>query len=56
LQVRKREQLDLGPFGGPRAISVGPAPRAFAALATSGVEVRGKVVLVDSVDLLREEC
>ena len=47
-----RKRILAGKLGlAPEALS-----RAFATLATSGVEVRGKVVLVDSVDLLREAC
>ncbi|MBB3919772.1 Crp/Fnr family transcriptional regulator [Rhizobium fabae] len=47
-----RKRILAGKLGlAPEALS-----RAFAALAPSGVEVRGKVVLVDSVDLLREAC
>ncbi|MGO7585276.1 Crp/Fnr family transcriptional regulator [Rhizobium ruizarguesonis] len=47
-----RKRILAGKLGlAPEALS-----RAFAALAPAGVEVRGKVVLVDSVDLLREAC
>jgi len=47
-----RKRILAGKLGlAPEALS-----RAFAALAASGVEVRGKVVLVDSVDQLREAC
>ncbi|NKL36824.1 cyclic nucleotide-binding domain-containing protein [Rhizobium leguminosarum bv. viciae] len=47
-----RKRILAGKLGlAPEALS-----RAFATLAASGVEVRGKIVLVDSVDLLREAC
>ncbi|WP_064697670.1 Crp/Fnr family transcriptional regulator [Rhizobium aegyptiacum] len=47
-----RKKILAGKLGlAPEALS-----RAFAALVPAGVEVRGKVVLVDSVDLLRKAC
>ncbi|MBX4869885.1 Crp/Fnr family transcriptional regulator (plasmid) [Rhizobium bangladeshense] len=47
-----RKRILAGKLGlAPEALS-----RAFAALVPAGVEVRGKVVLVDSVDLLRKAC
>ncbi|MBX4956518.1 Crp/Fnr family transcriptional regulator [Rhizobium lentis] len=47
-----RKRILAGKLGlAPEALS-----RAFAALVPAGVEVKGKVVLVDSVDLLRKAC
>ncbi|AGS25600.1 Crp/Fnr family transcriptional regulator [Rhizobium etli] len=47
-----RKRILAGKLGlAPEALS-----RAFAALVPAGVEVRGKVVLVDSVELLRKAC
>ena len=47
-----RKRILAGKLGlAPEALS-----RAFAALIPAGVEVRGKVVLIDSVDLLRKAC
>ncbi|MGO7078908.1 Crp/Fnr family transcriptional regulator [Rhizobium johnstonii] len=47
-----RKRILAGKLGlAPEALS-----RAFAALAASGVKVRGKAVLIDSVDLLRKAC
>lgn len=47
-----RKRILAGKLGlAPEALS-----RAFAALVPAGVEVRGKVVLVDSVDQLRKAC
>ncbi|MBP2449453.1 Crp/Fnr family transcriptional regulator [Rhizobium leguminosarum] len=47
-----RKRILAGKLGlAPEALS-----RAFAALVPVGVEVRGKVVLVDSVELLRKAC
>ncbi|EJC80709.1 cAMP-binding protein [Rhizobium leguminosarum bv. trifolii WSM2297] len=47
-----RKRILAGKLGlAPEALS-----RAFAALIPSGVEVKGKTILVDSVDLLRKAC
>ncbi|ARM14936.1 MULTISPECIES: Crp/Fnr family transcriptional regulator [Rhizobium] len=47
-----RKRILAGKLGvAPEALS-----RAFAALGPAGVEVRGRVVVVDSVDLLRKAC
>ncbi|EJB05994.1 cAMP-binding protein [Rhizobium leguminosarum bv. trifolii WSM597] len=47
-----RKRILAGKLGlAPEALS-----RAFAALVPSGVEVRGKTILVDNVDLLRKAC
>ncbi|MBY3095119.1 cyclic nucleotide-binding domain-containing protein [Rhizobium laguerreae] len=47
-----RKRILAGKLGlAPEALS-----RAFAALVPAGVEVKGRIVLVDSVDLLRKAC
>lgn len=52
LRLPYRKRILAGKLGlAPEALS-----RAFAALVPAGVEVRGKVVLVDSVDQLRKAC
>lgn len=51
-RIPYRKRILAGKLGlAPEALS-----RAFAALAASGVKVRGKAVLIDSVDLLRKAC
>ncbi|RWY66007.1 Crp/Fnr family transcriptional regulator [Rhizobium leguminosarum] len=51
-RIPYRKRILAGKLGlAPEALS-----RAFAALAASGVKVRGKALLIDSVDLLRKAC
>ncbi|ACS59170.1 transcriptional regulator, Crp/Fnr family (plasmid) [Rhizobium leguminosarum bv. trifolii WSM1325] len=51
-RIPYRKRILAGKLGlAPEALS-----RAFAALAASGVKVRGKAVLIDNVDLLRKAC